>query len=125
METEILKYKEGKVYIEYLNNVDNLNGYLDGTFVYDPLRITFEPDVVMTENQCLNFLNIIREEIIQNVEKLVIKFNEFYQYFEIDYLNFYMSDQLEHETTKHKVTGKCVMILRCTPKENNISKDNL
>lgn len=125
MEIEILKYKEGKIYIEYMNNVDHLNGYLDGTFVNDPLKVTFIPDVVMTENQCLDFLNIIREEIIQNVEKLLLKFNEFYQHFEIDYLNFYSSDLLEHETTKHKAAGKCVMILHCTPKEINLSKDNL
>ncbi len=115
MEIEIFKYKEGKIYIEYMNNVDNLSGYLDGTFVYDPLKVTFIPDVVMTENQCLNFLNIIREEIIQNAEKLVLNFNEFYQHFEIDYLNFYMSDLLEHETTKQKAAGKCIMILHCTP----------
>ncbi|MFV5688325.1 hypothetical protein ACM55M_06835 [Flavobacterium sp. ZT3R25] len=56
MEIEILKYKEGKIYIEYMNNLDNLKGYLDGTFVYAPLNVTFIPDVVMTENQCLNFL---------------------------------------------------------------------
>lgn len=125
MKIEIIEYNEGKIYIEYINNVDNLDGYLDGTFVYDPLRVTFIPDVAMNENQCLNFLNIIRNEIIENVEKLIIKFNEFYQHFEIDYLNFYMSDQLEHETSKQKVVGKCIMILNCTPKENNINKDNL
>jgi hypothetical protein len=124
MDKEILKYKEGKIHIEYMNNLDSLNEYLDMTY-YDPLRVTFIPDIVMTENQCLEFLNVIREDIIQNVENLTIKYNEFYQHFDIDYLNFYMSDQLEHEITKQKVTGKCVMILHCTPKEINLSKDNL
>jgi len=116
METEILKYKEGKVYIEYMNNIDNLNGYIDRKFIDNPLKVTFIPDVVMTENQCLHFLNNIREEILQNTKELVVKFNEFYQHFEIDYGTFYIRDQLEHQTTKQKAIGTCIMMLNCTLK---------
>lgn len=36
-----------------------------------------------------------------------------------------MSNEIVHETTNQKATGKCVMILHCTPKEINLSKDNL
>lgn len=116
METEIFKYKEGKVYIEYMNNIDNLNRYIDRKFIDNPLKVIFIPDVVMTENQCLAFLNNIREEILQNTKELVLKFNEFYQYFEIDYGTFYKRDQLEHKTTKHKAIGNCIMKLNCTLK---------
>lgn len=124
MEIKVLQYQKGKIYIEYLSNVDDLNIYLDGILVYDPLRVTFVPDVIMTEQEGLNFLKDIREEIIENLEKLISKFNQIYQYFEIDYLDFYLTFQLEQREKKYKVAGEYVMILDFMLKEISPSEDN-
>lgn len=124
MEKVFFKYPEGKIYIKYLNNTTNLNEYIDMTF-YNPLEVIFIPDIIITETQSLNFLNNIREEIIQKLDDLIEKYNEFYKHFEINYLNFHMTEELVHEITNHKTTGKCVMIINCTPKEINSIKNNI
>jgi len=112
--TQLTLQDKGKLYIESFPNIELLPEYFERKF-YDPLQITFVPDVWMSENDCLAFLKTQREYIIDCATKIVNHHDDFYKFFEIEYYDFYKGGTLVNKNGDTTI-GHCPMIIHCLPK---------
>lgn len=85
MQKEI-KYKEGKLLIGFCDNSQDISVYENGTYS-EPIRVTFIPNVEMTEQKCSTYTSENMKSIIAEVKTIISENKIFYDNFEITFNN--------------------------------------
>jgi hypothetical protein len=85
MQKEI-KYKEGKFLIGFCDNSQDISVYKNGTYS-EPIRVTFIPNVEMTEQKCSTYTSENMKRITAEVKTIISENKLFYDNFEITFNN--------------------------------------
>ena len=85
MQKEI-KYNEGLLLIGYCENSQDISVYENG-FYTEPLRVTFIPNIEMTEHNCSVYTSEDMKSIIKELKITISENNIFYDNFEIQFNN--------------------------------------
>ena len=85
MQKEI-KYKEGKLLIGFCENSQDISVYENGTYL-EPIRVTFIPNIEMSEQRCSTYSNENIISITEEVRNVISENRIFYDNFEITFNN--------------------------------------
>jgi len=83
MQKEI-KYNKGKLLIGYCDNSQDISVYENGEYT-EPIRVTFIPNIEMTEEKCCEYTKDNLKSIIEEIKIIITENNSFYDNFEITF----------------------------------------
>jgi hypothetical protein len=81
-----IKYNEGKLLINYCENSQDISVYENGTYS-ETIRVTFIPNIEMTEQRCSSYTNENMKSIIEEIKTIISENIVFYDNFEISFNN--------------------------------------
>ena len=83
MQKEI-KYNEGKLLIGYCENSQDISVYESRKYT-EPIRVTFIPNIEMTEQRCCEYTKNNLKSIIEEIKIIINENNSFYDNFDITF----------------------------------------
>lgn len=118
MEKEI-KFNEGHFVIGYCENSQDISVYENGEFT-EPIRVTFTPNVEMTEQRCLEYTNENMKNIIEEIKIIISENSEFYENFEITFNSEFSGYSLyrHHLNRDLLIVSNSTMHINCKLKKN-------
>lgn len=99
---KVLVKKEGSFVIGYHENSNDISQFVDVNYG-DVINIRFFPKIVMSENECKNYIKKYNIELLDESNKIMQSNSEFYNKFEINFGDFTNFNLIKHSLYKNKI----------------------
>ena len=117
---KVIKYNEGTLVIGYCENAQDISFYKNGTYL-DPIRVTFIPNIVMSEQTCSKHLNENMKNIIADIKNIITENNIFYDNFEVSF----DSDFTGYSIYRNHLNRDLLLVYKSTMNVNCKLKNNI
>lgn len=117
-----IQFEKGSLIIGYFDNTQDISVYESGDYT-EPIKLSFIPNVEMTQNMCLEYTNENMNEIIAETKVIISENNEFYKNFKIDFNSEFLGYNLLRNNLNRDllIVSKSWMRLNYELKKNEIS----
>ncbi|MRX67052.1 hypothetical protein SAMN06265349_102985 [Flavobacterium resistens] len=107
-----LSFEKGTLVIGYCDNSQDISVYESGEYT-EPIRLTFIPNLIMTEDICIEYTNEIMPKIIAETKIIISENDDFYKNFEFDFNSEFLGFQLERNALNNRlIVGESWMRLK-------------
>lgn len=118
MQKEI-KFNKGTIIIGYCENSQDVSVFETGPYS-EPIRVTFIPNIEMTEQECSKYTYENLENIIRETKVVISENSEFYDNFEITFYNEFSGYSLyrHHLNSNILIVSNSTMNVNCKLKKS-------